>query len=65
MKDHKVRGGNLDFNSGGVIEGTETLEESGERLLQLIVEIASGTLTRAEIISYALPIEVYTIDPLF
>jgi altronate dehydratase large subunit len=57
--------GSLDFYSGGVIEGTETLEESGQRLLQIIVEIASGTLTRAEIISYDAPIEVYTLDPVF
>lgn len=55
----------LDFYSGTVIEGTETLEEAGERLLSLIAEIASGTLTRGETIRYTEPIEAYGIDPLF
>ncbi len=55
----------LDFYSGTVIEGTESIEEAGERLLNLVVEIASGTLTRGETVSYADPIEVYGLDPLF
>ncbi len=32
----------LDFNTGAVIEGTETIEECGEKLLDLIIEVASG-----------------------
>jgi len=55
----------FDFYSGTVIEGTETIEEAGERLLRLVADIASGTLTRNETFNYADPIEVYGIDPLF
>ena len=32
----------LDFNTGTVIEGKETIEKSGEKLLELIIEVASG-----------------------
>jgi altronate dehydratase large subunit len=55
----------LDFYSGTVIEGVESIEEAGVRLLRLVVDIASGTLTRSETINYADPIEVYGLDPLF
>ena len=55
----------LDFYSGTVIEGKESLEEAGERLLRLVVDIASGTLTRGETVNFADPIEVYSLDPLF
>ena len=55
----------LDFYSGAVIEGKESLEETGERLLLLVVDIASGTLTRGETVNFSDPIEVYSLDPLF
>lgn len=62
---HKGASGSLDFYSGTVIEGKETLEEAGERLVKLIMDIASGTLTRGETINYSDPTEIYTLDPLF
>ena len=55
----------LDFYSGTVVEGSETLDEAGERLLQVVVDVASGTLTRSETLNYSEPIEVYVTDPLF
>ncbi len=55
----------LDFYSGTVIEGTESLEEAGERLLKLVIDVASGTLTRSETLNYSEPIEVYMTDPMF
>jgi altronate dehydratase large subunit len=55
----------LDFYSGTVVEGRESLEEAGERLLRLVVDIASGTLTLGETIAYGEPIDVYGMDPLF
>jgi altronate dehydratase large subunit len=58
-------GESLDFYSGTVIEGTESVEEAGERLLELTLEIASGTLTRGETIDYSDPIEAYGLDPVF
>jgi altronate dehydratase large subunit len=62
---YAVAGESLDFYSGTVIEGKETIEEAGERLVHLVTEIASGTLTRGETVNYADPIEVYGLDPLF
>jgi altronate dehydratase large subunit len=62
---YAVAGESLDFYSGTVIEGTESIEEAGERLLGLVVDIASGTLTRGETVNYSDPIEVYGLDPLF
>lgn len=39
----------IDFNTGGIISGEETIETSGEKLLNLIIEIASGKVkTKAE-----------------
>lgn len=62
---YAVAGESLDFYSGTVIEGTESIEEAGERLLKLVVDIASGTLTHGETVNYSDPIEVYGLDPLF
>ncbi|MEK3764511.1 UxaA family hydrolase [Solibacillus sp. FSL K6-4121] len=41
---------NMDVNAGTVIEGTETIEEVGERLLTEIAAVSSGKLTKAEIL---------------
>jgi altronate dehydratase large subunit len=57
--------GSLDYYSGTVIEGVETPDEAGERLVRQVCDIASGTLTRCETVSFAEPFEVYTIDPVF
>ena len=32
----------IDFNTGTIIDGTETIKEAGDRMLELILEIASG-----------------------
>ncbi|KEO75779.1 UxaA family hydrolase [Anditalea andensis] len=32
----------IDFNTGGVIEGTKTIKEMGEEMLELIIKVASG-----------------------
>ena len=34
----------IDFNTGGIIDGTETVEGCGEALLSYIIEVASGEL---------------------
>jgi altronate hydrolase len=34
----------IDFNAGTIIDGNETLEETGNRLLNLIIDIASGDI---------------------
>ena len=57
--------GSLDFSSASVIEGRESIEEAGERLLRLVLETASGTLTRGETVNYTEPTDIYTLDPVF
>lgn len=62
----KAMGGwNLDFYSGTIIEGKETIEEVGERLYNTILDVASGTMTRTETLNHVDPNEVYTREPVF
>ncbi len=56
---------NIDFCSGPVYEGKETVEEAGERLLNTILEIASGRLTCAETLRHVDPVEPDLVDPFF
>lgn len=37
----------IDFNTGTIIEGTSTIEESGADLLDYVIEVASGKQTKA------------------
>ncbi len=55
----------LDFYSGTVIEGKETLEQAGRRLIELVRQTASGTLTRTETLKYQDPVQVYLQDAPF
>ena len=55
----------VDFYSGTVIEGKETLEEAGERLCGLVKQVASGSATRTETIKYQDPSQVYLQDTPF
>lgn len=38
----------IDFNTGTVADGKETLDEAGDRLLDYVLEVASGKKTRQE-----------------
>jgi altronate dehydratase large subunit len=60
-----VGGWNLDFYSGTIIEGKETIADVGERLYATILDVASGTLTRTETLNHTDPNEVYTREPVF
>jgi altronate dehydratase len=55
----------IDFYSGTILEGEETIEEAGERLLQMVVDIASGTLTKVETINHTDPTQIYLRDAPF
>lgn len=55
----------IDFYSGTVIEGKDTIEERGEKLLQKVLDIASGTFTKVETMRYADPTQIYLKDPCF
>jgi len=39
----------IDLNAGTVIEGTKNLQEVGEEILDFIVAVSNGTLTKAEL----------------
>ncbi len=53
----------VDFYSGTVIEGKETIEEAGKRLLETVLDIASGTFTKLETLKYVEPTQIYLKDP--
>ncbi|MDA8217778.1 MAG: UxaA family hydrolase [Dehalococcoidales bacterium] len=55
----------VDFFSGTVIDGRETPQEVGERLVNIVADIASGTCTRSETVNYCDPAQVYTREPVF
>lgn len=43
-------GENMDINGGTIIEGKETVEQVGENILDEISKVASGKLTKAEVL---------------
>lgn len=55
----------IDFSSGAVLTGEETLEEAGEKLFNKIVSIAGGELAKGETVNYMDPIEPYFLGPVF
>jgi altronate hydrolase len=39
----------IDFNAGTIISGEDTLETAGDKLLELVIQVASGeVVTKAE-----------------
>lgn len=64
-KTRETGGWNLDFYSGTVIEGRETIDEAADRLYQTILDMASGTMTRTETLTHIDPNEVLTREPEF
>ena len=57
LQDH------MDFSVVSIMEGTETLEEAGKRLLLDLVKVASGKLTKAEISGYTSSMDIYMVGP--
>jgi altronate dehydratase len=55
----------IDFYSGTVLEGQETIAGAGERLLQTVLDIASGTMTRVETLRHTDPTQIYLKEPPF
>lgn len=55
----------IDFCSGEVLQGKMSLETAGGQLLDLILEIASGRLTKVETLKVQDPIEMYVKGPVF
>ena len=55
---------NIDFSAGAVMEGKETIAQAGERLVRLMLRIASGEMTKAETFKYNEPLELPFRGPL-
>ncbi len=53
---------NMDVNGGTILDGGETLQSMGERLVEEIMEVASGKLTRAEVLGHR-EFAIHTIAP--
>lgn len=62
---YRVAKESIDFYSGTVIEGKESIAEAGERLFSLVQDVASGTVTKVETINYADPVQIYLLDTPF
>ena len=43
---------NIDFDTSTVILGQETIEQAGERLFKLVMDVARGKPTRAELLGF-------------
>ena len=41
---------NTDINAGTILDGTETIEQVGERIYSMILEVCQGQQTKAEIL---------------
>ena len=53
----------MDFSVSSVMEGTETLEAAGRRLLAELIAVASGKMTKAEISGYTGSMDIYMVGP--
>jgi len=54
---------NMDINAGTIIEGTESISSVGGRILNFVLEVASGKKTKAEELGYE-DFAIYRLDPL-
>ena len=59
----QAAGESIDFYSGTILGGQETIQGAGERLWAMVKEIASGSWTKTETIKYQDPVQVYLQDP--
>jgi len=53
---------NIDLNAGAILDGEESLESMGERIFNEIIEVASGRLTKAEVLGHC-EFAIHTIAP--
>ncbi len=44
---------NIDINAGDIVEGTESIRSIGEQIFREIIEVASGKLSRAEVLGHS------------
>jgi altronate dehydratase large subunit len=53
----------MDFNVSSLIEGAETVGDAGQRLFSEVLKVASGKLTKAEILRYDESMNILTYGP--
>jgi altronate hydrolase len=42
----------MDLNAGTIIDGTETVEQVGQRIFEKIISVASGEKTKSELAGF-------------
>jgi len=57
MQDH------MDISVHGVMDGEESLQQAGGRIMEKMVETASGVATKAEISGYVQAMDIYVTGP--
>ena len=57
MSDH------IDMNLSAVIDGGDTIPDAGHRVLEELVSVASGAMTKAEISGYTNSMDIYMLGP--
>jgi len=57
MSDH------IDMNLSAVIDGGDTIPDAGHRVLEELVRVASGAMTKAEISGYTNSMDIYMLGP--
>ena len=57
MRDH------IDMDLSAVINGEDTIPDAGRRILEQLAQIASGTMTKAEISGYVNSMDIYMVGP--
>ncbi len=62
-KTNKTMASHIDIDVASVIEETETVRQAGRRLYEFAVEVASGTLTKAEILNFDGAMEILIKGP--
>ena len=49
---YNIMNDNIDLDAGTILEADESIESVGERIFQEIIEVASGELTKAELLGH-------------
>jgi altronate dehydratase large subunit len=57
MSDH------IDMNLSAVIDGGDTIPDAGRRMLEELISVASGAMTKAEISGYVNSMDIYMLGP--
>ena len=42
----------MDIDCGGIVEGRESISQAGERIFEMLIDVASGAPTKSELYNY-------------